>query len=93
VPAGNALFDGQNNICWPISLVEMRKFLRLARLPASRRRRAIARLASSVLIDERGGEVLEYALVAGLMVTGAIGVIGCVGTKVVARWTSLNDSL
>jgi pilus assembly protein Flp/PilA len=71
----------------------MRKFLRLVRLPPSRRRRAIARLASSVLIDERGGEVLEYALVVGLMVTGAIGVIGCVGTKIVSKWTSMNSSL
>jgi len=39
--------------------------------------------------DEQGGEVLEYALIAGLIVVAAIAVIGAVGTKVVARWTSL----
>ena len=44
-------------------------------------------------IDEAGGEVLEYALIAGLIVVGAIAVIGKVGTKVVARWTSLNSSM
>ena len=43
--------------------------------------------------DERGGEVLEYAIVAGLIVVGAIGVIGKIGTKVLARWGSLNSSL
>jgi len=43
--------------------------------------------------DERGGEVLEYALIAGLIVVAAIAVIGTVGTKVLARWNSLNGSL
>ena len=43
--------------------------------------------------DEQGGEVLEYALIAGLIVVAAIAVIGAVGTKVVARWTSLNSGM
>jgi Flp pilus assembly pilin Flp len=43
--------------------------------------------------DEQGGEVLEYALIAGLIVVAAIAVIGAVGTKVVAKWTSLNSSM
>jgi Flp pilus assembly pilin Flp len=43
--------------------------------------------------DETGGETLEYALVAGLIVIGAISVIGKVGTKVAAKWASLNSSL
>ncbi|HEY8666796.1 MAG TPA: Flp family type IVb pilin [Tepidisphaeraceae bacterium] len=43
--------------------------------------------------DEQGGEVLEYALIAGLIVVAAIAVIGSVGTKVVARWDSLNSSM
>jgi pilus assembly protein Flp/PilA len=50
-------------------------------------------LLSHVLRDERGGEVLEYALVAGLLVVSAIAVIGSVGTKVLARWKSLDSSL
>ncbi len=43
--------------------------------------------------DDRGGEVLEYALIAGLIVVAAIAVITTVGTKVVAKWTSLSNSL
>jgi Flp pilus assembly pilin Flp len=43
--------------------------------------------------DETGGEVLEYALVAGLIVIAAISIIGSVGTKVLARWSSLNSKL
>jgi Flp pilus assembly pilin Flp len=45
------------------------------------------------LSDERGGEVLEYALIAGLIVVAAITVIGAVGNKVLARWQSLNSSM
>jgi pilus assembly protein Flp/PilA len=50
-------------------------------------------LIKKFVTDEQGGEVLEYALIAGLIVVAAIAVIGAVGTKVVARWTSLNSSL
>ncbi|MCC6424864.1 MAG: Flp family type IVb pilin [Phycisphaerales bacterium] len=43
--------------------------------------------------DECGGETIEYALILGLIVVTAIAVIGTVGTKVLARWTSVNSSL
>ncbi|MGD0138105.1 MAG: Flp family type IVb pilin [Tepidisphaeraceae bacterium] len=43
--------------------------------------------------DESGSEVLEYAVIAGLIVIAAISVIGKVGTKVLARWNSLNSSM
>ena len=43
--------------------------------------------------DEDGGEVLEYALIAGLISVAAIAVIAAFGTKVLARWTSVNDGL
>jgi pilus assembly protein Flp/PilA len=48
---------------------------------------------SNLFRDETGGEVLESALIAGLIVVAAIGVIGKVGTKVLARWGSLNSSM
>jgi pilus assembly protein Flp/PilA len=48
---------------------------------------------ATLLADERGGEVIEWALVAGLIVIAAIAVIGAVGTKVLARWNSVNDAL
>ncbi len=71
----------------------MGKYLRLARMPFDRRRRAAMRLSARILRDDRGGEVLEYALVAGLIVVTAIGVISCVGTKVLGRWNSLNSQI
>ena len=46
-----------------------------------------------LISDEQGGEVLEYALIAGLIVVASIAVISSVGTKVLARWTSLNSSM
>jgi Flp pilus assembly pilin Flp len=53
----------------------------------------ITTLASKLVRDEQGGEVLEYALIAGLIVVAAIAIIGSVGSKVLARWTSLNSSM
>jgi pilus assembly protein Flp/PilA len=55
--------------------------------------RYVASLLSAVIRDEAGGEVLEYALVAGLIVVAAIVVISAVGGKVLARWTSLNAGM
>jgi Flp pilus assembly pilin Flp len=54
---------------------------------------AIKNTVARLISDEQGGEVLEYALIAGLIVVAAIAVIGSVGTKVLARWGSLNSSM
>ena len=43
-------------------------------------------------LEETGGEVLEYALIAGLIVVAAIAAIKVVGTKVLARWNSLSGA-
>ena len=51
------------------------------------------KLFAKLVRDEQGGEVLEYALIAGLIIVGAIALITSVGGKVVARWTSLDGSL
>jgi pilus assembly protein Flp/PilA len=48
---------------------------------------------SKLFKDERGGEVLEYALIMGLIVVASIAVIGTVGGKVLARWQSVNSSM
>jgi Flp pilus assembly pilin Flp len=55
--------------------------------------KAISNFVTGLVTDEQGGEVLEYALIAGLIVVAAIAVIGSVGTKVLARWNSLNSSM
>ena len=54
---------------------------------------ALKRISKRVLRDESGGEVIEYALVLGLIIVAAIAIIGTVGTKVVGKWTSVNNSL
>lgn len=54
---------------------------------------AIGKLIVRLVKDEQGGEVLEYALIAGLIVVAAIAAITAVGNKVLARWTSLQNSL
>ena len=43
--------------------------------------------------DDAGGEVFEYAIVAGLISIAALTIIGTFGTKVLARWNSVNSSL
>ncbi len=55
--------------------------------------KAYKNLLAKLVKDEQGGEVLEYALIAGLIVVAAVVVIGAVGTKVLARWTSLNAGM
>jgi Flp pilus assembly pilin Flp len=50
-------------------------------------------LIKKLVCDETGGEVLEYALIAGLIIVAAIAAITSVGSKVLARWTSLNASV
>jgi Flp pilus assembly pilin Flp len=51
------------------------------------------RLLGKLLQDERGGETIEYALIAGLIIVGTIAIISTVGNKVLARWSSVNGSL
>jgi Flp pilus assembly pilin Flp len=55
--------------------------------------KAMKNLVVRLVSDEKGGEVLEYALIAGLIVVAAIAAITSVGSKVLARWTSLNASV
>lgn len=43
--------------------------------------------------DEHGGEVLEYALIVGLIVVAAIAAVTAVGTKVLAKWQGLDSSM
>lgn len=52
-------------------------------------RPTLSRLAA----DEEGGEVIEYAFIMGLIIVGTIAICSAVGTKVLARWTSVNSSL
>jgi len=43
--------------------------------------------------DEGGGEILEYVLIAGIVIVSAITLVAMFGTKLLGRWTSLNTLL
>jgi Flp pilus assembly pilin Flp len=51
------------------------------------------RTIQRLLCEEDGTEVMEYAIVLGLISIVAIGLITTVGTRVVARWSSVNSTL
>ncbi len=50
-------------------------------------------LLKKLVKDEQGGEVLEYALIAGLIVVAAIATITTVGEKVIAKWDDVGKGL
>ena len=54
---------------------------------------SLRNLTARLVREEQGGEVLEYALVMGLIIVAAIAAITAVGSKVLARWTSIDNSL
>jgi pilus assembly protein Flp/PilA len=51
------------------------------------------KLMKDLVCNEEGGEVLEYALIAGLIIVGAIAAVTAVGNRVLARWTSIQNSI
>ena len=62
-------------------------------MPRDVMRRVHFSLVARLLREDANDEVLEYAVVTGLIVIAAISTITKVGTKVLARWQSLNSSL
>jgi Flp pilus assembly pilin Flp len=43
--------------------------------------------------DERGTETLEWGLVCGLLVVGAITAIGFIGPKITDMWNDVNNAV
>jgi Flp pilus assembly pilin Flp len=43
--------------------------------------------------DEHGTETLEWGLVCGLIVVGAVTVIALIGPKVTAMWNNVNQTI
>lgn len=50
-------------------------------------------LLCRLLSDEQGGAIMEYVLIAGLIIVGTIAMLMAFGSKVLARWTSVNTGL
>lgn len=47
----------------------------------------------SFVRDESGTETLEWGLVCGLLVIGAIAAIGLIGPKVTSMWNNVNNQI
>jgi Flp pilus assembly pilin Flp len=54
---------------------------------------ALMSSAKRLFRDEQGGEVIEYALILGLILVICIVTIAACGTRVLARWGSVNSSM
>jgi len=55
--------------------------------------RSMMRLLRRLRDDQRGAQVMEYALVAGLVIVVAIVALAAFGGKVLARWQTVNTAL
>ena len=53
----------------------------------------ISKLLANLICDETGGEVVEYAVIGGMVLFAALGVVGSFGGKALARWGSVNGSM
>jgi len=53
----------------------------------------LSKKLASFLRDENGTETLEWGLVCGLLVIGAIVAIGLIGPKVTAMWNDVNNKI
>lgn len=55
--------------------------------------KAMKELLVKLVKQEDGGEVMEYALIAGLIVVAAITAIATLGTKITSKFTAVNTAL
>ena len=53
----------------------------------------LAPLLSRALSEDGGGEVIEYALILGIVIVVTVVTVGGFGNKVMAKWTSINNSM
>lgn len=52
----------------------------------------MSKIIRRLFVEEQGGEIIEWALIAGLISVAAIAAVAAFGNRVLARWTSVNDS-
>ena len=53
----------------------------------------LVRMIRRFLRDESGTETLEWGLVCGLLVIGAIAAITLIGPKMTSMWNNVNDAI
>lgn len=55
--------------------------------------KAMKNLLGKLVKDESGGELMEYALIAGLVVVAAVTALGTLGKTITSKFTSVNTEL
>jgi Flp pilus assembly pilin Flp len=55
--------------------------------------KSVKNLVAALVKNEDGGEVLEYAVVGGMLVVGALVLIAAVGGRIRDAWTGLDVDL
>ena len=55
--------------------------------------RRVTRMLARFVRDERGTETLEWGLVCGLLVIGAIAALALIGPKVTDMWNDVNNEI
>ena len=53
----------------------------------------VLKTLSVLMRDEHGTETLEWGLVCGLIVVGAIAAITLIGPKITAMWNNVNNNI
>ncbi|CAN5391546.1 hypothetical protein BH09PLA1_BH09PLA1_12830 [soil metagenome] len=51
----------------------------------------VTNISSRLVRDEQGTEVVEYALLLGMIVCACIFMVSALGNKIVGRWTRINE--
>jgi len=54
--------------------------------------RTITKCLTRLAREEDGAEVIEYALILGLIVVATLAAISSVGTQILARWNSISGT-
>lgn len=60
---------------------------------AKKAREFVGRALRRFIRDERGTETLEWGLVCGLIIIGAIAAIVLIGPKVTTMWNDMNNEI
>ena len=54
---------------------------------------SVIKLLGGLISDDRGTETLEWGLVCGVLVIGAITALALIGPKVTDMWNNMNNSI
>ena len=83
--AGSSMGTGKSSQSWSCNMFKLMDF--------ASRRLGKAIEARDLGKDEEGAALIEYTVLIALVTLGVIVMIGTVGGKVLARWTTLDGAL